>query len=171
DCLVEPRDQALNRGLFIAAWIEARVGDEQSLPSDAHAAPLRNAREKRGERRPDRLVEYPDRFWPKLAQYLREPRELERTRELAPAMLEIERPRNTTFGLQQFRSLARRGREERDRALGSCGRNRANERQMPDHVADAALGLNDNSRCHANSQLAGRRRRASSDHRIICIAR
>ena len=158
-CLFEQRDQAFNRVLLIESRIETRVGDDVPLCSDAHADALRHACQERCQRRPHRLVEDPDRLRAQLAQHLREPRELKHTRKLAPAMLEIERPRNTTFGLQQFRSLARRGREERDRVLGSCGRNRANERQMPDHVADAALGLNDGGGSHANPRCHAPRMR------------
>src|SRR5436309_1679971 len=36
---------------------------------------------------------------------------------------------------------------------------RADERQVPDHIADAALGLDDDGRCHVISQVSCPRKR------------
>ena len=88
-----------------------------------------------------------------LAQLPQEPRELhklERAGDLAPAVLEIQSSRNAAFGLQEFRTAARRRRQERHSAFGSRGGDRVNERQVPDHVADATFGLDDNCRCHVD---------------------
>ena len=55
-----------------------------------------------------------------LPQQPRELHKLECAGELAATVLEIDCLRDACFGLQKFRTAARRGRQERDRALG-CG--------------------------------------------------
>jgi hypothetical protein len=81
-------------------------------------------------------------------------------------MLEISHLGDAPLRLQQILRVGRRQRQKRDRTTGLRRRNRADERQMPDDVADALLDLDDCRWGHVDALLScGEGRRSNKDRR------
>jgi hypothetical protein len=83
------------------------------------------------------------------------PDQIDTTLQFRPGVLKIDGVRDARLRLQQFGGAARRRREEADPALRRCPRNGANERQMPDHVANSRFDLNDRGRRHIDCRSKG----------------
>ncbi len=71
------------------------------------------------------------------------PDQIDATLKLRAGMAEIDRLGDARFGGKKFPSVTRGRREKHDAAAGRSSGNRADERQMPDDVADAGFDLDD----------------------------
>ena len=98
------------------------------------------------------------------AQQRGEPRQIDRAFELRALMLEIDHFADARLGLQQLLGVGRGQREKRHLAFRLLRRDRADERQMPDHIADALLDLDDGGGRHVYSEVRIRAEMTAADH-------
>jgi hypothetical protein len=84
-----------------------------------------------------------------------EPDQIETALQFRAGMLKILGGRDARLRLQQFGGATRRRREEGDTASRRRPRNGANERQMPDHIANSRFDLNDRGRRHIDCRSKG----------------
>ena len=98
--------------------------------------------------RPDGAVKDPDRFQALPAQQRDQPDQNDAALQFRSGMRKIDRSRNARLCGEQVPGRASRRRKEGHLSLRSGRRNGADERQMPDHVADSGLDLNDRKRRH-----------------------
>ena len=132
---------------------DAAIGDESALRPKAESDPLRDAGERRGQRRPDGAVENPDRSQAVPAQQRDQTNEIEAALQFRPGMLKIDRGRDARFCREQLFRGAGRRREERHLPLRSRRGDGADKRQMPDDVANSRLNLNDRKGRHIGRHI------------------
>jgi hypothetical protein len=122
---------------------DAGIGDQPALQSVARADAFRNAGEQCGECRADRAIEDPDALEFSTPQQHDQAREIDAARKFRAVVLEVDHLDDTGFGHQQVLGARRGQSKERDRAFRRRRRDGANERQMPDDIADALFDLDD----------------------------
>ena len=83
-------------------------------------------------------------------------------------MLEIDHFADRRLGGEQVFRPGRGQSQERDGVFRGRGRDGADERQMPDDIADPSFDLDDGGGRHAPSIVMPRENGASSNHRNIC---
>ena len=130
------------------ARIDPRIGDEAALQSVARADALGDAGEHGGERRPDRAVEDPDALEFSRAHQRDELHQIDPARELRALMLEIDHLADARLGGEQVLRAGGGQGEERDGAFRRRCRDGADERQMPDDIADPSFDLDDGGGRH-----------------------
>ncbi len=134
---------------------DAAIGDEQALRPKSQPDALGNAGERRGKRRPDSAIEDPERTQALPTQQRDQPDQVDAALQFRSEMLKIDRRRDGWLGLEQFARAARRRHEKCHLAAGrGCG-DGPDERQVPDHVANSRLDLDDCARRHIDCRSNG----------------
>jgi len=124
---------------------DAVIGDEGALRAEPQPDPFRNAGKRRRQRRPDGAVEDPERLQAMPAQQRDQADKINPALQFRSGMLKIDRGRDAWLRSKQVTGGTCRRREERHLSIRSGRRDGADERQMPDDIANSGLDLNDRS--------------------------
>ena len=137
------RAQPVDRLVVKMAIVDAGIGDEEFLRAEPEPDALGDAGEPGGQRRANGAVENPDRAELPPPQQRHEPDQIDAAAQFRAGVLEINRFGNAWLAGQQLLGAARRRREKRHAPARRRRRDGADERQVPDDVADTGLGLDD----------------------------
>ncbi len=138
------------------AAVDAGIGDKEALRAEPEPDALRYASEFCGERRPCGAIEDPDRAETIAPQQCGEPDQIKATAQLRSGMLEIERLGDRPFRGKKLLGMARRrGKKSYPAARCNAG-DGADERQVPDDIADAGFHLDHGAVCRLSSHVACR---------------
>jgi len=134
-------------------WMPGLVMNRRRAPSAKSKTDApRHAAEPGRQRRPNGAIENPDST--KVAfEELRQPQQIEPTPQFRAAMLGIQHFGYARLGVQQVPGTGAGRGQERYPAARRGSSDGANERQMPNHIADAGLDLNDRGRTHVACRL------------------
>src|SRR5580698_7807144 len=138
------------------AAVDAGIGDEEALRAEPEPDALGNAGKFCGQRRPCGAIEDPDRTETMAPQQRGEPDQIKATAQLRSAMLKIERFGDRRFRGKKLLGMARRwGKKSYPAARRNAG-DGADERQVPDDIADAGFHLDHGAVCRLSSHIACR---------------
>ena len=142
------RAQPIDRLIVEMAVVDAGIGDEEALRSEAEPDALGYAGKPGGERRPDGAVENPDRAEFAAPQQRRQPDQIDAAAAVPSRHARNRSSRRRRFGRKQFLGVARRRRQKRHAAARRDAGDGADEGQVPDDVADAGLDLDHGALSH-----------------------
>ena len=149
------RDEPIDRLIVEMALVDAGIGDEMPLRPETKPDALGDAGKRRGDRRTNGTIENPYLLKAAAPQPRDEQEHIEPAAQLRAGMPEIERLGDARLGREQFLRAARRRRQKRHAAPGRRRGDGADERKVPDDVADARFDLDDRARGHIDCRAKG----------------